>query len=194
MADSTGNTASSAGKKSNTALVLGGIVIVFAILAGAGWYLQGSNQAGSAVADANKAAADAAQAAAAASNAAMAQSQQAMAAANQAMQPGGMQPPPPGGMQPPPPGAVQAPPPAPMAAPAPRPDTKPKAVASKTDSSGAKSAPAPAHTSPTAAKVAECKRIGNLFERESCMWKACSNKWGKDGCPEYQKPPSGSAS
>jgi hypothetical protein len=113
--------------------------------------------------------------------------------------PAGAAPPPPGtmpGQQPmgaPPaagPGSAGAPPPEPMASPVPgrpaqaKPAEKPKVVAKKTEPAGKSSA---GHMSATAAKVAECKRIGNLFERESCLWKACTKKWGTEGCPEYKR-------
>jgi type II secretory pathway pseudopilin PulG len=203
MADSTGSSsAPSATKKSNPAVVLGSIVIVFALLAGIGWYVQGRNKADDAtqaVADANKAAADLTQAAAAQAQQAMATANQQMAAANQQMaamappagaaagQPGAMS-----GQQPA--GATPAPAPEPMAAPArtPKPAAKttekPKkevVAAKKTETTAGKASSA--HMSPTAAKVAECKRIGNLFERQTCMMKVCSNKWGTEGCPDYKK-------
>lgn len=39
--------------------------------------------------------------------------------------------------------------------------------------------------SSTLAKVIECNRITSLLRHELCMWQACKNKWGRDGCPSY---------
>jgi hypothetical protein len=38
----------------------------------------------------------------------------------------------------------------------------------------------------TREKVAACKQL-SLFQKESCMWGICSGKWGKDGCPSYDR-------
>lgn len=38
----------------------------------------------------------------------------------------------------------------------------------------------------TREKVAACKQL-TLFKRESCMWGICNGKWGKDGCPSYDR-------
>ena len=40
--------------------------------------------------------------------------------------------------------------------------------------------------SPTAERVAECQRQ-SFFMREKCMWEVCNGKWGKDGCPSYDR-------
>lgn len=34
-------------------------------------------------------------------------------------------------------------------------------------------------------KVMQCVRIASLIRHELCMWRACKNKWGRDGCPAY---------
>ena len=38
---------------------------------------------------------------------------------------------------------------------------------------------------PLAEAVRQCSAL-SLFAREGCLWKLCSGKWGKDGCPSYQ--------
>lgn len=40
--------------------------------------------------------------------------------------------------------------------------------------------------SPTVERVAECQRQ-SFFVREKCMWEVCNGKWGKDGCPSYDR-------
>jgi hypothetical protein len=39
---------------------------------------------------------------------------------------------------------------------------------------------------PLAEAVRQCNAL-SLFAREGCLWKLCSGKWGKDGCPSYQQ-------
>ncbi|MCA1324556.1 phage tail protein [Herbaspirillum sp. alder98] len=39
---------------------------------------------------------------------------------------------------------------------------------------------------PLAEAVRQCSAL-SLFAREGCLWKLCSGKWGKDGCPSYQQ-------
>lgn len=53
----------------------------------------------------------------------------------------------------------------------------------------AKSAPKPdapplAQPLSTAQEVARCEKM-SVFARQPCLWRACNNKWGKDGCPAY---------
>ncbi|EJN07480.1 hypothetical protein [Herbaspirillum sp. YR522] len=38
---------------------------------------------------------------------------------------------------------------------------------------------------PLAEAVRQCSAL-SVFAREGCLWKLCSGKWGKDGCPSYQ--------
>jgi hypothetical protein len=33
----------------------------------------------------------------------------------------------------------------------------------------------------------QCQRNANLFQREQCKWQVCSGKWGKHGCPSYDR-------
>ncbi|HEV7855949.1 MAG TPA: hypothetical protein VGO72_03210, partial [Herminiimonas sp.] len=62
--------------------------------------------------------------------------------------------------------------------------------------STAERAPAVAPTSP--APVVERRRLSGreqvsacrqlpLFEGEKCLWRICNGKWGKDGCPSYER-------
>ena len=50
--------------------------------------------------------------------------------------------------------------------------------------------PPPAVASPAAPSLAEqvkqCSAL-SLFARESCLWKLCDGKWGKNGCPSYER-------
>lgn len=50
--------------------------------------------------------------------------------------------------------------------------------------------PPPAAASPAAPSLAEqvkqCSAL-SLFARESCLWKLCDGKWGKNGCPSYER-------
>lgn len=39
-------------------------------------------------------------------------------------------------------------------------------------------------------QVQQCSAL-SLFGRESCLWKLCNGKWGKDGCPAYERSASG---
>ncbi len=45
-------------------------------------------------------------------------------------------------------------------------------------------APASVHPLSTAQEVARCEKM-SVFARQPCLWRACNNKWGKDGCPSY---------
>ncbi|MFJ3059210.1 phage tail protein [Herbaspirillum sp. NPDC087042] len=36
-----------------------------------------------------------------------------------------------------------------------------------------------------AEQLKQCRAL-SLFARESCLWKLCDGKWGKDGCPSYE--------
>jgi hypothetical protein len=38
----------------------------------------------------------------------------------------------------------------------------------------------------TREKVAACKQL-SLFQKERCMWGVCDGKWGKEGCPSYDR-------
>lgn len=42
------------------------------------------------------------------------------------------------------------------------------------------------------ARLEQCKRLGNLIRAELCKWRACKNKWGRDGCPSYDQANPGS--
>ncbi|KAF1042639.1 MAG: hypothetical protein GAK35_02610 [Herbaspirillum frisingense] len=35
-------------------------------------------------------------------------------------------------------------------------------------------------------QVKQCSAL-SLFAREGCLWKLCNGKWGKDGCPAYER-------
>ncbi|UWE16795.1 phage tail protein [Herbaspirillum huttiense] len=37
-----------------------------------------------------------------------------------------------------------------------------------------------------AEQVKQCNTL-SVFARESCLWKLCDGKWGKDGCPSYER-------
>jgi hypothetical protein len=37
-----------------------------------------------------------------------------------------------------------------------------------------------------AEQVRQCSAL-SLFARESCLWKLCDGKWGKNGCPSYER-------
>ncbi|MBG7620447.1 phage tail protein [Herbaspirillum sp. AP02] len=37
-----------------------------------------------------------------------------------------------------------------------------------------------------AEQVKQCSAL-SLFARESCLWKLCDGKWGKNGCPSYER-------
>ncbi|TWC61960.1 hypothetical protein FB597_1166 [Herbaspirillum sp. SJZ099] len=37
-----------------------------------------------------------------------------------------------------------------------------------------------------AEQVQQCRAL-SLFAREGCLWKLCNGKWGKDGCPSYER-------
>lgn len=39
---------------------------------------------------------------------------------------------------------------------------------------------------PLAEQVQQCRAL-SLFAREGCLWKLCNGRWGKDGCPSYQR-------
>lgn len=59
----------------------------------------------------------------------------------------------------------------------------------KSSTNGVESAPradVPASVQPlsTAQEVARCEKM-SVFARQPCLWRACNNKWGKDGCPAY---------
>ncbi len=38
---------------------------------------------------------------------------------------------------------------------------------------------------PVANNVQACEQESNLFKRETCMFRACHNRWGTGGCPSY---------
>jgi hypothetical protein len=35
-------------------------------------------------------------------------------------------------------------------------------------------------------QVSACRQLP-LFEGEKCLWRICNGKWGKDGCPSYER-------
>lgn len=37
-------------------------------------------------------------------------------------------------------------------------------------------------------RLARCERLTNIFVREQCRWRLCSDSWGKNGCPSYSRP------
>lgn len=39
----------------------------------------------------------------------------------------------------------------------------------------------------TRVAIAQCQREESIIGRERCMWRICSRRWGKDGCPRYDQ-------
>gem|GEM_PF-5226918 len=35
--------------------------------------------------------------------------------------------------------------------------------------------------------LARCEKADNLFRREQCKWRICEDKWGRDGCPSFER-------